>query len=226
MDDIIRVMLVDDQRLFIESLKIVLENLNREIRVVGIAENGEEAIRQYEEMDPQIILMDVRMPVMDGVAAGRAIKKKSPEIKIIMLTTFEDDDYVTEAMTAGAEGYMLKNIDPPMLVSAINAVAAGSILISPRVAGNLIHHVYENEKDAFRKSNRERPEWYGDLSPREKQILRYMLQERTNGEIAEIIHVGDQTIRNYISTIYSKLNVPNRREALEKIRTLPEFFYE
>ncbi len=226
MEDVIRVMLVDDQRLFIESLRIVLENQNRDIRVVGIAENGEEALRLYGELDPQIILMDVRMPVMDGVAAVRGIKSKSPQVKIIMLTTFEDDDYVKEAMVAGAEGYMLKNIDPPMLVSAIKAVAAGSILIAPQVAGNLIHQVYDNERDAFRQSRREMPPWYGELSPREKQILRYMLRERTNGEIAEVIHVGDQTIRNYISTIYSKLNVTSRKEALEKVRTLPEYFYE
>ena len=226
MKGIIRLMLVDDQRLFLESLKIVLENQNEDIKVVGIAENGDDALKNYEGMDPQIILMDVRMPVMDGVAAVRAIKKRSPHVKIIMLTTFEDDDYVKEAMTAGAEGYMLKNIDPPMLVSSIKAVAAGSILISPKVAGSLINHVYENEEDAFRSSNREKPLWYGELSPREKQILRYMLRELTNGEIADMIHVGDQTIRNYISTIYSKLDVPNRKEALEKIRTLPEYFYE
>ncbi len=226
MDGIIRLMLVDDQRLFLESLRIVLENQNEDIKVVGIAENGDDALKNYEAMDPQIILMDVRMPVMDGVAAVRAIKKRSPHVKIIMLTTFEDDDYVKEAMTAGAEGYMLKNIDPPMLVSSIKAVAAGSILISPKVAGSLINHVYDNEKDAFRSSRREMPLWYGELSPREKQILRYMLSELTNGEIADKIHVGDQTIRNYISTIYSKLEVTSRREALERVRTLPEYFYE
>lgn len=222
----IRVLLVDDQRLFLESLKLVLENQNEDIQVIGTALNGEEALEAAETLKPQVILMDVRMPVMDGVAAVRIIKQRLPETKIIMLTTFEDDDYVQEAMKGGAEGYMLKNIDPPMLVSGIKAVLAGSILISPSVAGNLIERVYKSPKEAEKKLDKALPHWYVELSSREKSILRCMLKNMSNKEIAAHIHVGDQTIRNYISTIYSKMDAPGRREAMEMARGIPEYFYD
>jgi len=218
-------LLVDDQLLFLESLKIVIENLASDMKVLGIAGNGLEAVQKAEETEPDVILMDVRMPVMDGVAATKKIKEKYPSIHIIMLTTFEDDEYVKEALHNGAAGYMLKNIPPEMLISSIRAVSNGAVLISPDIAGQLIENIYDSNKKASRELNREIPDWYNQLNSKEKNILKLLLTGNTNKEIASAINVGSQTIRNYISTIYSKLDVRNRAEAIRKAGELESFFY-
>lgn len=219
------ILLVDDQLLFLESLKIVIENLTADMKVIGLAGNGSEALVKVDELKPDIILMDVRMPVMDGVAATKLIKEKYPGIHIIMLTTFEDDEYVKEALHNGAEGYMLKNIPPEMLLSSIRAVNSGAILISPDIAGNLIKNVYTSNEKASRDLKRNIPYWYDLLNSREKRILKSMMSGKTNIEIASEIHVGSQTIRNYISLIYSKLDVGNRAEAIRKAGEMETFFY-
>lgn len=219
-------LLVDDQLLFLESLKIVIENLDKSMRVVGIASNGKEAVEKVATLDIDIILMDVRMPVMDGVAATRIIKEKYPSIHIIMLTTFEDDEYVKDALHNGAAGYMLKNIPPEMLISSIRAVNNGAVLISPSVAGHLIDSMYDNNKKAASDLHREIPDWYNLLNSREKNIIKLLIQGKTNSEIAEAIFVGSQTIRNYISVIYSKLDVSRRADAIRKAKGLASFFYD
>lgn len=218
-------LLVDDQLLFIESLKIVIENMTSDMKVLGLAGNGSEAIEQVGKLKPDLILMDVRMPVMDGVAATRVIKEKYPSIYIVMLTTFEDDEYVKDALHNGAAGYMLKNIPPEMLISSIRAVVSGAVLISPSIAGNLIELLYHNNKKASSDLHRDIPEWYGLLNRREKSILKLLIQGKTNREIADTIFVGSQTIRNYISTLYSKLDVGNRTDAIRKASLLDTFFY-
>ena len=220
-----KLLLVDDQLLFLESLKIVIENLAPDMEVAGLAVNGSEAVKKVKEIQPDVILMDVRMPKMDGVAATKIIKKHFPHIHIIMLTTFENDEYVKEALHNGAEGYMLKNIPPEMLISSIRAVLTGVVLISPDIAGNLIDNIYSSTKDASKELNREIPDWYIMLNGREKQILKLIWEGKTNTEIADTIHVGSQTIRNYISIIYSKLNVSNRSEARRKADNLESFFF-
>jgi len=220
------ILLVDDQLLFLESLKIVLENLDKTFKVVGLAGNGEEAVKLVQELSVDLILMDVRMPVMDGVAATKIIKEKFPKINIIMLTTFEDDEYVKDALHNGADGYMLKNIPPEMLVSSIQAVKDGAVLISPSVAGHLIDSMYVNNKKAASNLKRDIPDWYNLLNSREKNIIKLLIKGRSNSEIAEEIFVGSQTIRNYISVIYSKLDVGNRTEAIRKAQQIDSFFYD
>lgn len=220
------ILLVDDQLLFLESLKIVIENMDTGMKVVGVAGNGKEATQMVESLDIDLILMDVRMPVMDGVAATKIIKVKHPSIHIIMLTTFEDDEYVKDALHNGAAGYMLKNIPPEMLISSIRAVESGAVLISPSVAGHLIDSMYDSNKKASSDLKRDIPDWYNLLNSREKNIIKYLIQGKTNSEIAETIYVGSQTIRNYISVIYSKLNVGNRTDAIRKAHSLDHFFYD
>lgn len=217
-----KLLLVDDQLLFLESLKIVIENMAPDMEVIGIAENGSVALDIIKENRPDVVLMDVRMPVMDGVAAAKKIKELYPVINILMLTTFNDDDYVKDALKNGAAGYMLKNIAPDMLISSIRAVSTGAILISPSIAGSLIDK--KNEEDVNRKQDVTKvPLWFENLNPREKSIIKLLIEGKSNTEIASEIFIGPQTIRNYISSIYSKLNVSNRSEAIRKAKGIEVF---
>lgn len=218
-----KLLLVDDQLLFLESLKIVIQNMAPDMEVIGTVENGKKAIDYIEKEVPDVILMDVRMPVLDGVAATKLIKSKYPGIHIIMLTTFDDDDYVKEALQNGAAGYMLKNIPPEMLISSIRAVSSGAVLISPSIAGNLIDNISPTNK-VENNNNVTIPEWIKNLNEKEKSIIKLLVQGKTNSEIASEIYVGDQTVRNYISAIYSKLEVGNRAEAIRKAKGLESFF--
>lgn len=224
-DTKLRLLLVDDQYLFLESLKIVLENIADDIQVAGTAGNGEEAVRILEsaggEKPVDAVLMDVRMEVMDGVTASKIIHEKYPQVHIIMLTTFEDDSYVREAMVNGAAGYLLKNIAPKMLVSAVRAVCDGSVIMDPNVAGSLLQALAakkETGKDLFEEQF---PDWFYELNTKERQIIKEMLQGKNNKEIACDIHVGEQTIRNYVSALYDKLEVSDRGEMLRKVRQIP-----
>jgi len=220
-------LLVDDQYLFLESLKIVIESIAPDMQVAATAENGETAISCLEklmtEKGQQIdaVLMDVRMPVMDGVTASKIIHEKYPSVSIIMLTTFEDDEYVRDAMSNGAKGYLLKNIAPKMLVSAVRAVCDGSVLMDPNIAGSLMQSMLANREMGERITGQKLPDWFYELSPKERQIIKHILLGKSNKEIAADINVGEQTVRNYISTIYSKLDVPDRRALIAKVREVP-----
>lgn len=221
----IRILLVDDQYLFLESLKLVLENIADDFQVVATAGNGEEAIRILDaecgENPVDAVLMDVRMSVMDGVTASRIIHGKYPSIHIIMLTTFEDDAYVQEAMANGAAGYLLKNIAPKMLVSAVRAVCDGSVIIDPSVAGSLIQSIVAKKETAEKIMPAQLPDWFYELTQKERLIIKEMLRDKNNKEIAADVHIGEQTVRNYISTLYAKLDVSDRQELLRKVREIP-----
>ncbi len=222
----IRILLVDDQYLFLESLKLVLTSLAADFNIVGTAQNGEEALEILSTVQADIILMDVYMPVMDGVAAVKIITKRYPLISVIMLTTFEDDEYVAEALAHGAKGYLLKNIAPQMLITAIRAVSSGSVLLAPNIAISLIQHLKEKASSSRDAEQRNLPPWFYELTAREKGIIKLILRGLSNKEIAAEIHVGEQTIRNYVSTIYDKLAVTCRKEAVQVTRDLPHFYLE
>ncbi|AEE17098.1 response regulator transcription factor [Treponema brennaborense] len=221
----IRLLIVDDQILFLESLKLVIESIAQDITIVATATNGEEAVNRLKEHPVDAILMDVRMPVMDGVTAAKIIHETWPAIAIIMLTTFDDDGYVREAMNNGASGYLLKNIAPKMLVSAVRAVCDGSILMDPNIAGTLMQHLYSNKSNAERITGEKLPEWFFDLSPKERTIIKHMLQGKSNKEIAADANIGEQTVRNYISAIYAKLGTSDRRTLLAKAREIPPAYF-
>ncbi len=227
----IRLLLADDQYLFLESLKLVLESLDDGLRVVGTAANGEEAIAFLEKEAADVALLDVRMPVMDGVAAAGVIRSRWPEVSVIMLTTFEDDEYVSEALSRGAHGYLLKNIAPRMLVSAIRAVRDGSLLIAPDLAGHLAAALSAagggEHREAAARSGRPRlPDWYYELTPRDKTIAGYLLRGMTNKEIAAAAHLGEQTVRNYVSALYEKLRAGDRRDAIAALRSVDPYWFE
>ncbi|MGE5583407.1 MAG: response regulator [Bacillota bacterium] len=207
----IKVLLVDDQRLFVESLRVVLEKTASDIAVVGVASDGHMAVESASTLHPDVILMDVRMPELNGVEATRIILKRFPEIRVLMLTTFDDDEYVIEALNYGAVGYLLKNVPPGELVTAIHAVFEGSVLIAPKVATNLLKKLVNPlEEKPITETREISPNWLSELSNREKEILSLIAQGYDNKEIAKKLYIGEQTVRNYVSIIYCKLGVRDR----------------
>lgn len=198
----IKVLLVDDQELILESLNIVL-SMEEDLQIVGLAENGEEALKGCEQLMPDIVLMDINMPVMDGVTATALIKQRFPAIKIIMLTSYKEVDYVLEALSHGAEGYLLKALHPKDLAAGIRVVQAGGTLISQEMASKMIKSI----NHTTRIHNE-----FG-LTVREIEVLQKLASGLRNQDIAEAMYLSEGTVKNYISAIYSKLNVKGRREA-------------
>lgn len=204
----IKVLLADDQELILESLHIVL-SMEPDLEIVGLARNGEEAIKSCEQFMPDMVLMDVNMPVMDGVAATARIKERMPATKIIMLTSYKEVEYVLAALSHGAEGYLLKAIHPRDLAAGIRVVQAGGTLISQEMASKMIKSM---NSTAPAKNNE-----FG-LTAREIEVLHKLAAGLRNQEIAEVLFLSEGTVKNYISSIYSKLNVKGRREAARKAR--------
>lgn len=204
----IKILLADDQELILESLRIVL-SMEEDFEIVGLAKNGEEAIKGCEQFQPDIVLMDINMPVMDGVAATALIKERIPVTKVIILTSYREVEYVLTALSHGAEGYLLKAIHPKELAAGIRVVHAGGTLITQEMASKMIKSM--NQTSAPKNNE------YG-LSSREIEVLHKLASGMRNQDIAEALFLSVGTVKNYISTIYSKLNVSGRREATRKAR--------
>ncbi|CAH1197187.1 Protein-glutamate methylesterase/protein-glutamine glutaminase [Paenibacillus sp. JJ-223] len=201
----IKILLADDQPLIRESLRLLLgEEKDFEVVVVG---DGKQAVAQCGKDRPDIVLMDINMPEMDGIAATRSIKETWPDIRIIMITTIEDISLASEALRIGAEGYMLKSIHPKELAATIRLIYGGGTFISQDVA----HQLFQNQKGD------KAPNPY-ELTEREIDVLRCLTEGLRNKEIAQRLHLSEGTIRNYISSIYLKLQVGGREEAVEKVK--------
>ena len=203
----IRILLADDQLLFVENLKTVLEHQDDDIHVVATAENGEQAVKLALEHRPDIVLMDVRMPVMDGVEATRLICEAAPEVAILVLTTFDDDAYVHDALAYGAKGYLLKNIPSKMLLESIRAVMSGTILLSPDVISHLIGRSLNSKPEVTFPIEK--------LSNRERDVLFLMSRGYDNIAIADRLSLSEQTVKNHISHIYGKLGIHERIIAMK-----------
>jgi DNA-binding NarL/FixJ family response regulator len=212
--DKIKIVLVDDQTLFVESLRTVLETRSDDLQVVGVASDGRQAVEVVAETDPDIVLMDVRMPGMNGVESTRLIKEHYPKTRVLMLTTFDDDQYVIEALRLGAVGYLLKNMPPSELISAIRAVYEGGVLISAQVANKLVGLIANPQtRSGDAQPNNSIAALVNQLSGREKEILQLMAEGLDNKEIAKRLFIAEQTVKNYVSVIYSKLGVRDRVQA-------------
>ncbi|MNB72817.1 Response regulator protein VraR [compost metagenome] len=212
--DKISVLIAEDQDLIRKSLGIVL-GMNPDIEVSGMAANGRDAVELAESLLPDVVLMDIHMPVMDGVEATREIKAKLPEVKVIILTTFQEMDIVTGALNAGAEGYILKAIDPADLAGAIRLVRRGETMITQEVARALFARSLSGSSGRTDEAAPAK-EAFGGLTERELQVLRCISDGLANRQIAERMYLSEGTVKNYISSIYSKLNVQNRASAMRK----------
>jgi len=209
----IRICLVDDQRLIRDGLRLLLE-MEDDLQVVGEAENGAMAIKMYADLQPDVVLMDIRMPGMDGVEATRRIIERYPKARVIILTTFDDDAYIFDALRVGALGYLLKDISGPELAMAIREVSQGGALIQPSVARKVIA-----EFSRMAPSTTEvRPSLKEVLTDREKDILKGISRGLTNKEIALQLSLTEGTVKNYISVIFQKLNVQDRTQAALRAR--------
>ncbi len=212
--EIIRVLLVDDQVLFATSLKTFLENYTNDIEVVGTAKNGREAIELAKVTQPEIVLMDIYMPVMNGVEATRQFKSMMPEIKIIMLSTYDEDDYIKDALANGASGYLLKDISPTELIAAIRALRSGVVQISPQILLKLFQRMYQEGMPKTAEIGK-KFEWFETLTLREKEIFGLIAIGIDNEGIAAKLNIAEQTVRNHVSIIYSKLDVHDRFEIIQ-----------
>ncbi|RSK25787.1 DNA-binding response regulator [Bacillus sp. HMF5848] len=205
----IKLLLVDDQELIRESLHIILA-MEEDFNLIGSVTNGKEAIKACETQQPDVILMDINMPVMDGIEATKAIKDRWPDVQIIILTTFEEVQYVKTALSYGAEGYLLKAIHPKDLAASIRLVHRGETLINQGLAKQLLANIpNDNKEESLFKR-------YG-LSEREGQILQAIANGLSNREISQKLFLTEGTVKNYVSKIYVKLDVNDRIGALNKL---------
>jgi DNA-binding NarL/FixJ family response regulator len=215
MGDSIRVLLVDDQKLMREGLRVLLE-LEPDLQVVGEAENGATALEAYATYQPDVVLMDVRMLGMDGVEATWRLRERWPAARIIILTTFDDDEYVFEGLRAGALGYLLKDVSGTDLAQAIRTVAAGGALIEPSVAQKVLAEFARLAPPA-RSPDVGLPE---PLSEREREILDLLAQGFSNREIGARLSLAEGTVKNYVTTILQKLGVRDRTQAAIRAKEL------
>lgn len=198
----IRILIVDDHEVVRMGLRGLLER-NSGFTVIGEAGSADEAIEKALELPVDVIVMDVRMPNGSGIEACRAIREAKPDVKVIMLTSYADDEAVFASVMAGASGYVLKQIGSHELVEAIRTVAAGGSLLDPSITGKVL----ERMRGMTREQQHEK------LTDQELRILRLIADGRTNKEIAEALYLSEKTVRNYVSSILSKLNLSNRAEA-------------
>ncbi|MBP7176948.1 MAG: response regulator transcription factor [Thermoclostridium sp.] len=205
--DKIKILLVDDQVLFYSGLKTILD-LESDLQVIGTAADGREAVRLADRLRPDIILLDIRMPGMDGVMCVKAIRENHPDIKLLMLTTFNDDEYILDALANGANGYLLKDIEVGKLVEAIHDAMAGKMILPSDVAGKLAAGINKIKQVKPAAGLLEL------LSDRELEVARMMVQGFSNRQISSALYISEGTVRNYISVIYDKLDRHDRTQAV------------
>jgi DNA-binding NarL/FixJ family response regulator len=208
----IRLFIVDDQTIIRHGLKSLLE-IQADLTVVGDAANGQEALEaiaflQQQLQLPDVILLDVRMPIMDGVATTKELRQHYPQIKILILTTFDDDEYVSQAMNYGAKGYLLKDTPPEDLVMAIQAVNKGHTHLGPGLFEKMSQRSF-----LIVTSNLDISGQLSKLSPREQEVLHLIAQGANNREIAAKLYISDKTVKNHVTSILSKLNLRDRTQA-------------
>jgi DNA-binding NarL/FixJ family response regulator len=203
----IRVLIADDQALVRTGFRVILA-AESDLEVVGEAGDGREAIETARALRPDVVLMDIRMPNLDGIEATRRIAQGVGAPRVLILTTFDLDEYVYEALRAGASGFRLKDAGADELMHAVRVVATGEALLSPSITRRLI------EDYARRPPARERPAALGELTPRELEVLRLIARGLPNSEIAQTLFVGDATVKTHISRIFAKLDLHDRAQAV------------
>ena len=211
----IKVMLVDDQALFREGLKTLL-SVQSDFEIVAEAENGEEALRLAVQHQPQVVLMDLRMPVMDGVTATHRLQQSLPDCKVIVLTTFDDDENVFDGLRAGAVGYLLKDVSSEKLFEAIRAAARGDYFLQPSITAKVVSEFSRLSTAAPKKVE----PLINPLSSRELEVLRLVATGASNKEIAGELFIAEGTVKNHLTSILSKLGVNERMKAVIKAKEM------
>ena len=203
--EVIKVLICDDQEVVREGLRAILGNVPG-IEVVGVASNGAEAVEAVPVLDPDVVLMDLNMPIMSGIQATRELATSHPEVKVLVLTTYDAEDWVVDAIRAGAAGYLLKDAPRAQLVAAIKGTASGETHVDPAVAGDLFAMVASGEGSPSSTVA-------DDLSDRELDVLRLLGRGASNAEIAAQLFLSEGTVRNYVSAVLAKLQVADRTQA-------------
>ena len=219
----IKVLLVDDQTLIRQGIRLLLE-IEPDIQVVGQAADGRAALEQVETLHPDVVLMDVRMPEMDGVAATRLLSASHPEVKVIILTTFEDDETVFEGLKAGASGYLLKDISSEEMAQAVRKVAAGEALIQSRLTRKVLAEFSRlataTDRQSSVKGGPGAETLPVALTERELQVLQALTRGLSNREIAASLVITEGTVKNHVSSLIDKLGVRDRTQAVLKAQEL------
>jgi DNA-binding NarL/FixJ family response regulator len=205
METTIQIVVVDDSQPFRVGLGALLA-ATEGMELIGEAENGHQAITLAEQLQPDVVLMDLNMPDMNGIAATAQILRTSPHIAVLVLTMVDDDDSLFAAMQAGARGYLLKGAPKNVMLRAIRDVAAGAAIFSPAIARRMMTY--------FSQLQQQSAYAFPELTEREREVLQLMAQHRTNMEIAQMLHLSPKTVRNYTSNIFAKLQVADRAEAI------------
>jgi len=200
-----KILICDDQKIVCEGLQTII-NDDPDLQVVGTVYNGKEALEAIPDMLPDLILMDLKMPEMNGVLATRKIKEKYPKIFVLILTTYDDDEWIFDAIRSGAEGYLLKDTPPEDLIKSIKGTIKGMSFIDPQVAGKILAEYSKN------LGNKQPPSHY-TFTERERDILTLLSQGLSNAEIAEKLFLAEGTVRNYTSVLLKKLGVGDRTQA-------------
>lgn len=201
-DASIRVMVVDDHGIVRDGIALRLGLIDG-IEVVGEADSGESALTAASDLNPDVVLMDIRMPELDGIEAARQLKIRMPSVKIVMLTTFDDRDYVKSAMDAGASGYLLKTADADEIAAAVRTAHAGKVALDPGAALALVESIQEGKRiEDF------------DLSERELEVLTVLCEGKSNREIGASLHISPLTVKTHLQSIFQKLNAADRAQAV------------
>jgi DNA-binding NarL/FixJ family response regulator len=213
----VRVLLVDDQLLFREGLATLL-SVRSEVEVVGEAANGLEALERVATLKPHVVLMDLRMPVLNGVEATRRLRAAHPDVRVVALTTFDDDEDVFEALRAGALGYLLKDVSADKLIEAIRAAARGESFLQPSVAAKVVNEYTRLAETQTPTPITEAP--VEELSEREVQVLRLLASGASNKEIAVALNLAKGTVKNHVTNVLGKLGVRDRTQAALQAKAL------
>ena len=200
-----KILLCDDQAVIRDGLEMLL-NLEKDFQVVGAAQDGAEAVELAAKKQPDLVLMDLKMPIMNGIEATRQIRAKFPNIKILVLTTYDDDEWVFDAIRAGASGYLLKDTPRQKIVEAIRGTVEGKSFVDPAVAGKLLNQVASKQTQPTSILTEK-------LTERELDVLRLIAKGINNSEIATQLHLSEGTVRNHVSAILEKLGVSDRTQA-------------
>lgn len=208
--DLMRLLIADDHAFYREGIRTMLLG-QPDIEVIGEASDGDETLRRAEILQPDVVLMDIKMPGINGIEATRLILHASPHIKVLVITMFEDDDSVFAAMRAGARGYLLKDADQDELVRAVKAVYRGEAIFSPAIARRMIQYFSALPQSASAMA-------FPDLTVREREILHLLAQGESNGAIAKRLVLSLKTVQNHVSNIFSKLQVADRAQAIIRAR--------